>query len=87
MASLWDTITGRNGKNASAEQLKKQEARDKAEAARRKAEDDAENERQKAIKDKSRVTDTNPAGIQFKKGGMVRGDGAAQRGKTRGKVC
>ena len=40
-------------------------------------------ERKKAVRDASRVTDSNPAGIQFKRGGKI--DGAALRGKTRGR--
>ena len=79
MASLWDTITGRGGKNASAEQLKKQEAAEKAAAAKAAAEAAEERKRQEAAKKVSE--------IRFAKGGSVRGDGAAQRGKTRGKVC
>lgn len=41
-------------------------------------------ERRKAVRDASRVTDSNPAGVQFKRGGRI--DGIAQRGKTRGKM-
>ena len=80
MASLWDTITGRGGKNASAEQLKKQEAAEKAEAARAAAEAKAEADRKKAAE--------KVGEIRFAKGGSVgRGDGVASRGKTRGKMC
>ena len=79
MASLWDVITGRGGKNASAEQLKKQEEAERAAAAKAEAEAKAQAERDAA---KQKVSE-----IKFKRGGAVgRGDGAARRGKTRGKI-
>ena len=77
MASLWDVVTGRGGKNASAEQLKKQEAAERAEAAKAQAEAKEQAEREAAQKKVKEIT--------FKRGGSVgRGDGVAQRGKTRG---
>jgi len=75
--SLWDTITGRAGKNASAEQLKKQEAKEAAEKAAAELAAKQEAEREAARK---RVSE-----IRFKKGGMVRGDGVASKGKTKGR--
>jgi hypothetical protein len=63
MASLWDTITGADRKNASAEQLKREAARQAAEdAAARKA---AAEEAERAAARK-RVSE-----IQFKRGGVV----------------
>jgi hypothetical protein len=79
MASLWDVIVNRGGKNASAEQLKKQDEAERAAAAKAKS---AEKERAEREAAQQKVKE-----ITFKKGGSVgRGDGAAQRGKTRGKI-
>ena len=63
MASLWDTMTG-NRQNASAEQLKREDARQAAEAAaRRKAEREAADraDAERAVK-----------AITFKRGGAVK---------------
>jgi hypothetical protein len=65
MASLWDVVTGRGGKNASAEQLKKQEAADKAAEAQAAKEAAEEAERKKAQKKVGEIT--------FKSGGRVTG--------------
>lgn len=64
MASLWDTVTGANRQNSSAEQLKREEARRAAEEeARRKAEQERK-EREKA--------EAAVRAITFKRGGPVK---------------
>jgi len=44
-----------------------------------------------AVKPKETKPDTgettNPMGDKYKKGGKIRGDGLAQRGKTKGRIC
>ena len=86
---------GRKQADAATAELDKR--RKEAEAAAAAAE--AERKRQAEIKKKAKcdITAENPAGIcfnkkggkieAFAKGGMVRGDGAAQRGKTKGRMC
>ena len=64
MASLWETVTGANRQNSSAEQMKREAARQAAEdAARRKAEKEAAERAaaEKAVKE-----------ITFKRGGAVK---------------
>lgn len=63
MASLWDTITGADRKNSSAEQIKREAARQAAEAAaaRRAAAEEAAREAAR-----KKVSE-----IQFKRGGPV----------------
>lgn len=78
MPSIWDLVTGKaKRKDVSATQAEEERQRkaDAEAAAAAKAE-----AARKAAEDKVKE-------IRFAKGGMVRGDGAAQRGKTRGKVC
>lgn len=69
MASLWGTLTGADRQNASAEQLKREAARQAAEeaAARKAAAEDA------ARKAAQKQVD----GIQFKRGGAVAKKSAA----------
>lgn len=63
MASIWGTITGADRKNASAEQLKREEARQAAERAQAAADARAEAERVAARKKVSEIS--------FKRGGAV----------------
>ena len=63
MASLWDAVTGADRKNASAEQLKREAAKQAAEDAARKAtatEEAAKRDAQRKVNE-----------ITFKRGGVV----------------
>ena len=80
MASIWDVVTGKvTRKDTSA--TAKAEAAQATEDARLKRESDTEAQRKADIKSKAKcdVTDSNPSGICFKKGGAVKAPAKAAR--------
>jgi hypothetical protein len=91
MGSLSDLVFGKKPERkdiyAQDEKLRKEEEAERLrlqQEAVDKKKQDVLNKKAKATCEK---TEANPAGLCFAKGGSVRGNGKAQRGLTRGKLC